>query len=104
MSGVDYDEALSLSATFLAIGARTVVGSLWRVPAGWSTATLMWLFHENVRRHGLTPAEALRQAQLTLLEQSAPLDGIPDALLELRPAGSGTIGIESWAGFSPQGR
>ncbi|WP_328618136.1 CHAT domain-containing protein [Amycolatopsis sp. NBC_00355] len=104
VSGVDYDEALSLSATFLAIGARTVVGSLWRVPAGWSTATLMWLFHENVRRHGLTPAEALRQAQLTLLEQSAPLDGIPDALLELRPAGSGTIGIESWAGFSPQGR
>jgi hypothetical protein len=104
VSGVDYDEALSLSATFLAIGARTVVGSLWRVPAGWSTAALMWLFHENVRRHGLAPAEALRRAQLDLIEGSPSLDGMPDALLQLRPAGSAAIGIESWAGFTPQGR
>jgi len=102
VSGVDYDEALSLSATFLAIGARTVVGSLWRVPAGWSTAALMWLFHENVRRRGLAPAEALRSAQLALLEESPSLDALPDALLELRPAGP--IGIESWAGFTVQGR
>lgn len=104
VSGVDYDEALSLSATFLAIGARTVVGSLWRVPAGWSTATLMWLFHENLRRHGLAPAEALRRAQIALLEDSPSLDGLPEALLELRPPGSRAIGIESWAGFTPQGR
>jgi CHAT domain-containing protein len=104
VSGVDYDEALSLSATFLAIGARTVVGSLWRVPAGWSTAALMWLFHENVRRHGLAPAEALRRAQITLLEDSPALDGMPEALLELRPDGSGATAIESWAGFTPQGR
>jgi hypothetical protein len=102
VSGADYDEALSLSATFLAIGARTVVGSLWRVPAGWSTAALMWLFHDNVRRHGLAPAEALRRAQLALLEESPSLDTLPDALLELRPPGS--IGIESWAGFTLQGR
>ncbi|WP_410597377.1 CHAT domain-containing protein [Amycolatopsis sp. lyj-23] len=102
VSGVDYDEALSLSATFLAIGARTVVGSLWRVPAGWSTAALMWLFHDNVRRHGLAPAEALRRAQLALLEESPSLDALPDALLELRPAGS--IGVEGWAGFTLQGR
>ncbi len=104
VSGVDYDEALSLSATFLAIGARTVVGSLWRVPAGWSTAALMWLFHENLRRHGLAPAEALRRAQIALLEESPSLDGLPEALLELRPPGSRAIGIESWAGFTPQGR
>ncbi|MEV6829495.1 CHAT domain-containing protein [Amycolatopsis sp. NPDC051102] len=104
VSGVDYDEALSLSATFLAIGARTVVGSLWRVPAGWSTAALMWLFHDNVRRHGLAPAEALCQAQVALLEGSPSLDGMPDALQELRPAGSGPAGIETWAGFTPQGR
>ncbi|MGW3992441.1 CHAT domain-containing protein [Amycolatopsis sp. NPDC004772] len=104
VSGVDYDEALSLSATFLAIGARTVVGSLWRVPAGWCTAALMWLFHENVRRHGLAPAEALRRAQMALLEEAPSLDGMPEPLLELRPPGSRAIGIESWAGFTPQGR
>lgn len=104
VSGVDYDEALSLSATFLAIGARSVVGSLWRVPAGWATAALMWLFHDNVRRHGLAPGEALRRAQIALLEESPSLDALPDTLVELRPPGSGATGIESWAGFTLQGR
>lgn len=104
VSGADYDEALSLSATFLAVGARTVVGSLWRVPAGWATAAMMWLFHDNVRRHGLAPADALRRAQIALLEESPSLDALPDTLQQLRPAGSGLTGIESWAGFTPQGR
>ncbi|GAB2995644.1 CHAT domain-containing protein [Amycolatopsis acidiphila] len=101
-SGVDHDEALSLSTTFLAIGARTVIGSLWLVPAGRATVQLMFLFHHNLRQHGLPPAEALRRAQLWLLDpqRSCP-DTMPLALraLPLDPDDS----IECWAGFTHQG-
>lgn len=66
-SGVQSDSAgtLSLARAFLAARVPSVVASLWSVPDG-STGELMAAFHAHVSR-GEQPAEALREAQLTLL-------------------------------------
>jgi hypothetical protein len=101
--GVEYDEALSLSTTFLAIGAHTVIGSLWRVPAGRATAQLMFMFHHHLN-DGLPPAEALRQAQLWLLRADRDYPAsMPRRLRELPDRGIERA-IESWAGFTHLGR
>jgi CHAT domain-containing protein len=57
-------ESLSLAAGLRAVGAQGVIGSLWPV---WSdaTAVLMERFYDGIAT-GVTPAEALRQAQLAL--------------------------------------
>lgn len=66
-----YDDGmLSLTASFVAAGARTVVSSLWKVEDR-ATATLMSLFYEELARAGtgdreITVAGALRAAQLRL--------------------------------------
>ncbi|GAB3735017.1 hypothetical protein GCM10027598_60850 [Amycolatopsis oliviviridis] len=105
VSGSDYDEALTLSTTFLALGTRTVIGSLWRVPAGWVTAHLMFLFHHNLRHELLPPGEALRRAQISLLDPEPKLpETMPDELKNLRPATVVEIDVEHWAGFTHQGR
>lgn len=59
-----------LAEAFLAAGARTVVGSLWAVDDQ-ATASLMTRFHSALRR-GVTPAAALRAAQLELLHSARP--------------------------------
>ncbi|MEU0878609.1 CHAT domain-containing protein [Lentzea sp. NPDC005914] len=103
VSGVDYDEALSLATTFLAIGARTVVGSLWRVPAGRSTAHLMFMFYHYLRTE--RPAGALRRAQLWMLDDGREFPAcMPDSLRVLPSAGFGPAEVESWAGFTQMGR
>jgi CHAT domain-containing protein len=55
-------ESLSLAAGLRAVGADGVIGSLWPV---WSeaTAALMHQFYRAIS-DGVTPPEALRQAQL----------------------------------------
>jgi hypothetical protein len=101
--GVEYDEALSLSTTFLAIGARTVIGSLWRVPAGRATAQLMFMFHHHLNS-GRPPSEALRHAQLWLLRPDRDYPAtMPRRLRELPDRGTERA-IESWAGFTHLGR
>ncbi|WP_439657466.1 CHAT domain-containing protein [Lentzea sp. HUAS TT2] len=105
VSGVDYDEALSLATTFLAIGARTVVGSLWWVPSGRATAHLMYMFYHHLNA-GLSAAEALRRAQLWMLDPGRVLpDAMPEELRAMIPAdGFSEEQIECWAGFTPLGR
>ncbi|MEU5692287.1 CHAT domain-containing protein [Actinosynnema sp. NPDC020468] len=78
--GVDYDETLSLSTAFLAVGARSVVGSLWRVPAGARTVCLMFVLHHHLAR-GLAPADAVRETQLWALDPNRELpEPAPDHL------------------------
>jgi hypothetical protein len=100
----DFDEALTLSSAFLAAGAAGVVGSRWEV-VDLPTALLMFLFHRHlVRNPDESPAEALRAAQLWMLdphrepppEMPAPLAAqarrafIPDPL--------------AWAAFTYHGK
>jgi CHAT domain-containing protein len=104
VSGVDYDEALSLATTFLAIGARTVIGSLWRVPAGRGTAHLMFMFYHYLRTE--RPADALRRAQLWMLDEGRELpDTMPESLRALpSSAAFDPADVASWAGFTQLGR
>jgi CHAT domain-containing protein len=58
---------MNLARTFLVAGAKSVVASLWDADDR-STATLMKHFYEEIA-HGKNVAEALKEAQLTMLRE-----------------------------------
>jgi len=57
-----------LTEAFLAAGAKTVVSSLWVIDDA-AGSDFMGLFYQQISR-GLTPAEALRRAKLTMRASS----------------------------------
>jgi CHAT domain-containing protein len=61
--------AYGLQRAFHLAGARTVVASLWKVDDA-TTRKLMRLFYSNLWERGMAVAEALRQAQLTVLSEA----------------------------------
>ena len=66
--------AIGIARALLAMGAPLVVASEWRVDSE-PTKDLMIAFHHNRRQRGLSSAESLRQAQLSMLnaeKTSAP--------------------------------
>nr|WP_239080271.1 CHAT domain-containing protein [Actinoplanes brasiliensis] len=67
VSGRGWDEAFSLAATFLSAGAGSVVAAQWSLPDR-ATSDVMVLFHEHIAA-GRPPADALRRAQLALLDR-----------------------------------
>jgi len=77
---------LGLRSAFAAAGAESVVMSLWAVPDK-ATSAVMTSFYDLLlhRRRPVVPADALRQAQLALLEENR------------ESTGHGHPG--SWAGF-----
>ncbi|GAP94809.1 CHAT domain-containing protein [Leptolyngbya sp. NIES-2104] len=62
----DKRAALGLAGVAVRSGARSTIATLWSVQDN-STALLMTQLYESLRKPGMTRAEALRQAQLTLL-------------------------------------
>jgi CHAT domain-containing protein/Tfp pilus assembly protein PilF len=58
-----------LQRAFHLAGARTVIASLWKVDDT-ATRKLMRLFYSNLWEQGMAAAEALRQAQLTVLNEA----------------------------------
>jgi CHAT domain-containing protein len=60
------DELMGLNRALLVAGARSVVGSLWRVN-DLSTSFLMRFFYEGWVTEGLSKVEALRRAQRRLM-------------------------------------
>jgi tetratricopeptide (TPR) repeat protein len=99
----DYDEALTLATAFLAAGAVTVVGARWEIPDK-ESALLMFMYHHFMVRGGHPPRDALRLAQLWMIdprrvapaEMPAPLAEKARAPRLARPT--------AWAGFTHQGR
>jgi len=76
----DHDEALTLASALLAAGASGVVGTRWPVPDD-ATAPFMVMFHHFLSNGHPHPADALRAAQLWMLDDSRPLlDDLPDDL------------------------
>jgi CHAT domain-containing protein len=61
---------LGLQRAFQVAGARTVVASLWSVPDQ-ATKMLMVRFYENLWTKKMSKLEALREAQLWMLEHGA---------------------------------
>jgi len=66
----DERAALGLAGVAVQAGARSAVASLWFISDA-ATAALVEAFYEGVFQRGLGKAEALRQAQLSLLRQKA---------------------------------
>lgn len=102
VSGHGYDEAYSLATAFLVAGARSVLGSLWPVPDD-TTSLLMYMTHHYMSRDGLPPGQALRRAQLWMLnnQRQAP-PGMPAHLAAWVPGIRGDD-LTGWAGFTHLG-
>ncbi|MEV3870660.1 CHAT domain-containing protein [Streptomyces sp. NPDC049906] len=103
VSGRGSNEAYTLATAFLTAGARSVVGSLWRVPDA-ATSLLMFMTHHYLRAEGREPAEALRSAQRWMLAPTRvlPLDAPPE-LARLVPR-IVPDDLSAWAGFLATGR
>jgi tetratricopeptide (TPR) repeat protein/CHAT domain-containing protein len=99
---------LGLQRAFQVAGARTAVSSLWSVDDA-ATQTLMVEFYKRLwdKEHPMGKLEALRQAQLEMLNHYDPkqqklLDRSPDRGLAREAAvsdGSGRLSPKYWAAF-----
>ena len=66
----DERAALGLSGVAIRSGARSAIGTLWRVSDA-SSASLMSRFYAELSQPGTTRANALREAQLSILQDAA---------------------------------
>lgn len=102
VSSRGHDEAFSLGTTLLAGGVRTVISAQWSVPDA-PTSVLMFMVHHYLREGGLPPADALRAAQLWMIEDRRPPETMPPELRRhLDSVRPGDVG--AWAGFFHAGR
>ncbi|MGK5682178.1 CHAT domain-containing protein [Actinoplanes sp. URMC 104] len=102
LTGLDHDEAFSLTTAFLAAGARTAFGSLWQVPDA-ETSVLMFVVHHHLAQ-GCAPVDALHRAQLWMLDPDRrPPAGMPPELAR-HCTGPRPSEPRCWAAFTHQGR
>ncbi len=105
----DFDEALTLAAAFLSAGAAGVVAARWEVGDA-VTALFMNVFHHLLNTGGRPPADALREAQLWMLDPDREVPGAWPRVLGEEAAMAGSAGgpdlasPAAWAGFTYQGR
>ena len=78
---------LGIQRAFQVAGARSTVASLWKV-SDEGTRLLMTRFYDNLWDKGLSPHEALREAQLWFLRS-------PDERWRSRPGQEGTTRVET---------
>ncbi|WP_093278009.1 CHAT domain-containing protein [Saccharopolyspora shandongensis] len=98
-----HDEVLTLATAFLAAGASGVVGTKWEID-DLATAMFMIVFHHHLNANHPDPAEALRAAQLWMLDPDRrQIPGVPAELTEhfaeIDPAAP-----MRWAAFTYHGR
>ncbi|MFE4373078.1 CHAT domain-containing protein [Streptomyces sp. NPDC056835] len=102
LSERDHDEALTLATAFLTAGATGVVGSRWNVPDR-PSGLLMTVLHHHLSQ-GVTPAHALRAAQLWMLDpERAPVPGM-SRLMAGQVTDPEHLHIHAWAAYTHQGR
>ncbi|KAK1185313.1 CHAT domain-containing protein [Streptomyces sp. NBS 14/10] len=102
LSTRNHDEALTLSTALIARGAADVIGSRWAVRDA-STAVMMAVFHDFVTAHALAPVDALRAAQLWMLD---PHREPPPTLHDDLRGEAARIDLDQvhfWAAFTHQG-
>jgi CHAT domain-containing protein/tetratricopeptide (TPR) repeat protein len=86
---------LGLQRAFQVAGAQSVIASLWRV-GDEPTRALMARFYENLWRKNRTPAQALRDAQLSMLRGDL---GRGTLTRETEKSKPGRLPPYYWAGF-----
>jgi CHAT domain-containing protein len=93
-----YDEAYSLATMFLAAGVRSVLSTQWSVPDQ-HTSLLMYMFHHYLVTERRSPRDALRRAQIWMLDDArTPPDRMPPSLRHLLRE-SNPAQVPAWAGF-----
>ena len=98
----DYDEAVTLATAFLSAGAAGVVAARWAVPEH-ATALFMAAFHHYLNGSDRHPAQALRSAQVWMLDPGRePLRPLP-VILRDEIAQPDLADPVAWAGFAYQG-
>ena len=98
----DHDEALTLATAFLAAGAATVVGTRWDVVDRFAGIVAFAVHHFLAL--GRPAADALRCAQLWLLDDDRePLPGMPEPMHRRCRRGR-PVDVSVWAAFGHQGR
>ncbi|MEU6945228.1 CHAT domain-containing protein [Streptomyces sp. NPDC046316] len=102
LSKRDHDEALTLTTAFVAAGARDVVGSRWLAPDG-ASAVLMAVFHHYVAVDRLSPVDALRAAQMWMLDPHRENPGSLHGDLLRESERQGLERTSLWAAFIHQG-
>ena len=99
----EYDEALTLATAFLAAGAVTVVGARWEVPDR-ATSLLMFMFHHFMTSSAASPRDALRLAQLWMLDPGRAAPPEMPAHLASHASRRDLADVVAWAALTHQGR
>jgi CHAT domain-containing protein len=93
-----YDEAYSLGTAFLAAGVRSVLSTHWSIPDE-ATSVLMFMFHHYRMVEGLPAWDALRQAQLWMLDDERQIPKQMPPRLREQLDGGDPRAVVGWAGF-----
>jgi CHAT domain-containing protein len=93
-----YDEAYSLGTAFLAGGARTVLSTQWSIPDG-ATSVLMFMTHYFLMARGMPARQALREAQLWMLDRDREPPASMPADLTAQLDETDPAEVMAWAGF-----
>ncbi|MEV5126330.1 CHAT domain-containing protein [Streptomyces decoyicus] len=97
-----HDEALTLATALVTGGATDVVGSRWAVRDG-PTSVMMAVFHHHVTAGGLAPPDALRAAQLWMLNPLRTPPPTLDTPLRHEATRPDLHHLHHWAAFTHQG-
>ncbi|MER8069902.1 CHAT domain-containing protein [Streptomyces sp. NPDC094034] len=97
-----HDEALTLATALVAGGAADVVGSRWAVRDG-PTSVMMAVFHHHLTARGLAPPDALRAAQLWMLNPRREFPAALDGPLRRQATRPDLHHPHHWAAFTHQG-
>lgn len=93
-----YDEAYSLATTFLAAGARSVLSAQWSIPDQ-DTSLLMYMFHHYLVTERRPAWEALRRAQVWMLNSARAAPARMPEPLRRMTKGPDPARVVAWAGF-----
>ncbi|MGW6602651.1 CHAT domain-containing protein [Streptomyces sp. NPDC055036] len=97
-----HDEALTLATALVAGGAADVVGSRWAVRDG-PTSVMMAVFHHHLTAGGLAPPDALRAAQLWMLNPHREFPSTLEGPLRRQATRPDLHHLHHWAAFTHQG-
>ncbi|MGW6054289.1 CHAT domain-containing protein [Streptomyces sp. NPDC055189] len=97
-----HDEALTLATALVTGGAADVVGSRWAVRDG-PTSVMMAVFHHHLTAGGLAPPDALRAAQLWMLDPHRKPPPTLQGPLRTEATRPDLHHLQHWAAFTHQG-